>query len=397
MKKIISVMLLMIVITFTLSNVVLADEITNAMATVGNASNSAFFNNLGSKLYGIILIVGSAVALGMLAIMAVKFMTSEAEEKAQVKKNLIGYTIGLLILLCVISILGIFQNIANSINGAAGTIVIPGTSGSNANSGQSTNNGSQSSNNSSSNSSGSNNSGTSSSGKVTASEWQDYQNAQADWYLKHGTWATTEQLGPKYEDIYNRKNFYGIEGEDSSSSSSTGNSDSSQSSDESYEGKWEFNAEINENGGLDISYTKDDTVHVSEADRKRVNDKIEQWKKENPGKAVSHKNVLGPELYEVWRNMNIEDMQTQNTNNSGSSSSSGSNSSSTQSSNSSSSSSNVSSSSVSQADRKKLTDALKQWAKENPGKNCNIAKDLGPEYYEIYRAMRIEDAKNKQK
>ena len=115
MKKIISVMLLITIMTFMLSNVVLADEITEAMQNVGNNSNSVFLDNLGGKLYGIILIVGSAVAFGMLAIMAVKFMTSGAEEKAQVKKNLIGFTIGLLILLCVISILGVFQNIASQI------------------------------------------------------------------------------------------------------------------------------------------------------------------------------------------------------------------------------------------------------------------------------------------
>lgn len=346
-------MLLMIVIAFSLSNVVLADEITDAMATVGNNPNSAFFNNLGSKLYGIILIVGSAVALGMLAIMAIKFMTSGAEEKAQVKKNLIGYTIGLLILLCVISILGIFQNIASNINGAAGTIVTPGTPGSNANSGQSTNNGSQSSN-----------SGISSSGKVTASEWQDYQRAQADWYLKHGTWPTPEQLGPKYEDIYNRSKWYGIEGEDSGSQSSnsgvTNNgSQSSISGGTSYEnnkvtyaewndylnassdyylkhGTWpsaeqlgskyeeiynrkssygleteeRYNnkVEINENGGITVDLTKKDIPkHVSEGDRRKIYEGIQKWKAENPGKALSVTKALGEELAELYWDMRIED------------------------------------------------------------------------------------------
>ncbi len=46
-----------------------------------------FLNNIGSKIYGIILIVGSAVALCVIAIMAIKFMTSGAEEKAQVKEK----------------------------------------------------------------------------------------------------------------------------------------------------------------------------------------------------------------------------------------------------------------------------------------------------------------------
>ena len=110
-------------------NLFLADEITGAMADIGKDSDSAILNNIGSKLYGIILVVGGAVAIGILAIMAVKFMTSGAEEKAQVKKNLIGFTIGVLILLCVISILGVFQNMAREISeigGQTGSAILGG-------------------------------------------------------------------------------------------------------------------------------------------------------------------------------------------------------------------------------------------------------------------------------
>lgn len=116
MKKFISILLVLIILIFVLSNVVLATDPTGAMSGYESQANSAFLNNIGSKLYGIILIVGSAVAVGMIAIMAIKFMTSGAEEKAQVKKNLIGFTIGVIILLCVIGLLGIFQNIGEEIS-----------------------------------------------------------------------------------------------------------------------------------------------------------------------------------------------------------------------------------------------------------------------------------------
>lgn len=118
MKKVISILLVFIIIIFTLSSVVWANP-TEAMNGYQNNANSGFLNNIGSQLYGIILVVGSAVALIMLAIMAIKFMTSGAEEKAQVKKNLIGFTIGVLILLCTISILGIFKNIGEEISSSA--------------------------------------------------------------------------------------------------------------------------------------------------------------------------------------------------------------------------------------------------------------------------------------
>jgi len=125
MKKVISGILLIIVVMFMLSNVVLAsDPILSAMDKTQGSSNSTVLTNIGGRLYGIILVVGSAIAVALLAIMAVKFMTSGAEEKAKVKENLIGYVIGVVILLCVISILGIFQNIGGQITdiGKTGSI-----------------------------------------------------------------------------------------------------------------------------------------------------------------------------------------------------------------------------------------------------------------------------------
>lgn len=112
MKKFISILLIIIILLFSITNVVLADpDPTTAMKGYQDQSNSAFLNNIGSKIYGIILVVGSAIAIAMIAIMAIKFMTSGAEEKAQVKKNLIGFTIGVIILLCAVGLLSVLQRI----------------------------------------------------------------------------------------------------------------------------------------------------------------------------------------------------------------------------------------------------------------------------------------------
>lgn len=116
MKKVISVIALTILTIFVLSNVVLASDPISVMDGFESEANSTFLNNIGSKLYGILLVVGSAVALGMLAIMAVKFMTAAPEEKAEVKKNLVGFVVGVLILLCVITLLTILESIGQSIS-----------------------------------------------------------------------------------------------------------------------------------------------------------------------------------------------------------------------------------------------------------------------------------------
>ena len=114
MKKLLSILLIFIIVIFMLSNVVLADPIS-AMGGYDSSGNSTL-SNVGSKLYGIILIVGSAVAIIVIAVMAIKFMTAAPDEKAEIKKNLIGFVIGVLILICTLTILRVFQSIGQSIN-----------------------------------------------------------------------------------------------------------------------------------------------------------------------------------------------------------------------------------------------------------------------------------------
>ncbi len=115
MKKVLSILLIFIIIIFMLSNVVLADPIS-AMEDFDSGSGTSTLSTVGSKLYGIILIVGSIVAIVTLVIMAIRFMTAAPDEKAEIKKNLIGFTVGVLILICTLTILGILQNIGQSIN-----------------------------------------------------------------------------------------------------------------------------------------------------------------------------------------------------------------------------------------------------------------------------------------
>lgn len=115
MKKVLSVLLIFIIIIFMLSNVVLADPIS-AMEGYNSGSGNSTLSNVGSKLYGIILIVGSAVAFITLAIMAIRFMTAAPDEKAEIKKNMIGFVVGVLILICTLTILRILQTIGQSIN-----------------------------------------------------------------------------------------------------------------------------------------------------------------------------------------------------------------------------------------------------------------------------------------
>lgn len=123
MKKYIRIVILSIIIIFVFSTIVLANPIESMKGYEDNA-NSNFLNGVGGKIYGIILIIGSAVALGGLSVMGIKFMSAAPGEKADIKKNLIGFTIGLVILICAISLLGVFKNIGGEISSAAEVRVI---------------------------------------------------------------------------------------------------------------------------------------------------------------------------------------------------------------------------------------------------------------------------------
>lgn len=108
MKKITSVLILIFILLFLLSGVVSADPIS-AMSGYEGAASSAKLTSAASTMYGIIMMVGAGVASVMIIVMAIKFMTAEAAEKAQVKKNLIGFVIGVVLLVSVVSVLKVLQ------------------------------------------------------------------------------------------------------------------------------------------------------------------------------------------------------------------------------------------------------------------------------------------------
>ena len=119
MKKYISVILIILILGVS-TLVFGTNDPVGSMDGYQNNADSAWLNKIGSTIYGIILTVGSAIAIIGLIIMGIRFVTSAPSEKAKIKEELIGFTIGVVILFCAIGIIGIFQNIGEQIGNEAG-------------------------------------------------------------------------------------------------------------------------------------------------------------------------------------------------------------------------------------------------------------------------------------
>lgn len=64
----------------------------------GNNTGSAKLSNIGNKVLGILNFVGAFVAVAMLMIIGVKFMTASIEEKAKYKSTMFPYILGAILL-----------------------------------------------------------------------------------------------------------------------------------------------------------------------------------------------------------------------------------------------------------------------------------------------------------
>ena len=92
--KIVSVAL-MIVAMILVSTSVFAEEVEFRPNSVTiDTSNTDAVQGVGSSILGIVRVVGTIVAVGMLIVLGIKYMMGSAEERAEYKKTLFPYLIG---------------------------------------------------------------------------------------------------------------------------------------------------------------------------------------------------------------------------------------------------------------------------------------------------------------
>lgn len=112
--KIVIIMLLLFMVGIMISNKVSAWEMAPMLNKIeskaeveGNTSNRV--TNIMGGIINITSTVGAGIAIIMLVVIGISYITKSAEGKAEAKKDLTGYVIGAIILFGVSGILKILQ------------------------------------------------------------------------------------------------------------------------------------------------------------------------------------------------------------------------------------------------------------------------------------------------
>ena len=123
--KIIALILLAIVVVASLQSVAFAEDFDitkaenlddmykNAKDTSGAAGS---INNLIGSIITIVQVVGTGVAIIMLIVLAIKYISAAPGDKADIKKHAVVYVVGAIVLFAATGILGIVKNFASNIS-----------------------------------------------------------------------------------------------------------------------------------------------------------------------------------------------------------------------------------------------------------------------------------------
>ena len=90
--------------------------------TQGQASNG--IQNLSNTILGIVQVIGVAVAVIMLVILAIKYLSAAPGEKAEIKKSAFIYVIGALLLFGGVALLTFIQRSANEFTDELGSVTV---------------------------------------------------------------------------------------------------------------------------------------------------------------------------------------------------------------------------------------------------------------------------------
>lgn len=74
--------------------------------------------NIAGEILAVVQVIGAAVAVIMLIILAIKYISAAPNDKAEIKKHAVVYIVGAVVLFAASGILGIIRGFAEQINEA---------------------------------------------------------------------------------------------------------------------------------------------------------------------------------------------------------------------------------------------------------------------------------------
>lgn len=113
--RIISIILLAVLVIGAIATPVLAANI-DVNSFSGDTSDTDGITNIFNKIIGIAQVIGTGIAVIMLIVIAITYLTASPEGKGEIKKSAIMYVVAAVILFAAVNILAIIQGWANTVN-----------------------------------------------------------------------------------------------------------------------------------------------------------------------------------------------------------------------------------------------------------------------------------------
>ena len=115
-KKWIATLLTMLMVISSLS-IVFADTVINPNMDKAKGK----FAPIATNITGLVLFVGYGFAIGMLIYLGIKYVSSSANEKADIKKGAINYIIGAIIIVSATTLFSLLVDFGKEITGGGGS------------------------------------------------------------------------------------------------------------------------------------------------------------------------------------------------------------------------------------------------------------------------------------
>lgn len=119
LRKLICILLIVSCLTIFIPHILLADEpigeFGNPDEFKGTSDVDEIAKNSASTVIKVVRIGAATIAVVMIFVLAMKYMTSSAGDRADIKKHAIAYVVGAFILFGAVGILGILDQIGSSI------------------------------------------------------------------------------------------------------------------------------------------------------------------------------------------------------------------------------------------------------------------------------------------
>ena len=113
MKIITALIIVSMIVSVT--SVVFAENMYVDITPAGSSLASSV-QNIGGMILGVAQVVGMVVAVVMLIVLAIKYISSAPNDKAEIKKHAVVYIVGAIVLFAASGLLGILRNVASMIS-----------------------------------------------------------------------------------------------------------------------------------------------------------------------------------------------------------------------------------------------------------------------------------------